>query len=324
MAKVIGIGNALVDIMTRLESDETLEQFNLPKGSMQLVDGEISDTINKGTNHLHKEIASGGSAANTIHGLAKMGIETGFIGKVGKDEFGKLFSDDLKKNGITPLLKESNTPSGKAMALVSRDSERTFATYLGAAVEVSASDLSIDLYKGYDYLHIEGYLVQNHELIETAVKLAKDNGLKVSLDMASYNVVEDNLEFLQKIVKDYVDIVFANEEEAKSFTGKSPEEALHIFGDLCEYAIVKVGKAGSMIKHKGEVTMVESIEANPIDTTGAGDLYAAGFLSGLIKEYSLKKSGQMGSILAGKTIEVMGPKMTSEMWYEVHQMIESL
>jgi sugar/nucleoside kinase (ribokinase family) len=324
MAKVLGIGNALVDIMTRLESDDTLLQFNLPKGSMQLVDGEFSNTVNDGTRYLKKEIASGGSAANTIHGLAKMGIKTGFIGKVGQDNFGKLFKEDMIKNGIEPLLQESDTPSGKAMALISTDSERTFATYLGAAVELAAADLSADLYQGYDILHIEGYLVQNHELIETAVKLAKENGLKVSLDMASYNVVEDNLEFLKMIVKDYVDIVFANEEEAKAFTGKEPEEALHVFGDLCEYAIVKVGKKGSMIKHNGEVVYIDSIRTNSIDTTGAGDLYASGFLSGLINGFSLKKCGQIGSILAGKTIEVIGPKMTAENWQEAQQMISAL
>ncbi len=324
MAKVIGIGNALVDILAQLESDETLTKFNLPKGSMQLVDAVTSNKVNDGTNHLKKEIASGGSAANTIHGLAKMGVKTGFIGKVGQDEFGKLFQDDMTKNGIEPLLLKSDTPSGKAMALISPDSERTFATYLGAAVEVSADDLSSDLYKGYDYFHIEGYLVQNHKLIETAVKLAKENGLLVSIDMASYNVVEDNLEFLQRIVKDYVDIVFANEEEAKAFTGKEPEEAIHVFGDLCDYAIVKVGKEGSLIKHNGVVTIVESIKANSIDTTGAGDLYASGFLSGLIKGYSLKKCGQMGSILAGKTIEVIGPKMSAEKWEEVKQLVAEL
>jgi len=323
MAKVLGIGNALVDILAQLESDETLNKFNLPKGSMQLVDAATSIKVNEGTNNLKKEIASGGSAANTIHGLAKMGIETGFIGKVGQDEFGKLFHDDMTKNGIKPLLLKSDTPSGKAMALISPDSERTFATYLGAAVEVSDNDLSSDLYEGYDFFHIEGYLVQNHELIETAVKFAKENGLKVSLDMASYNVVEDNLEFLKRIVKDYVDIVFANEEEAKSFTGKEPEEAIHDFGDLCEYAIVKVGKEGSMIKHNGEITIVDSINAKSIDTTGAGDLYASGFLYGLISGFPLKKCGQIGSILAGKTIEVIGPKMNEKKWEKLRIMILS-
>lgn len=321
MAKVLGIGNALVDIMTILEDDKTLETFNLPKGSMQLVDAAFSEKVNKGTDHLKKSIASGGSAANTIHGLARMGIETGFIGKVGKDELGTYFADDMKKSGIQPLLQLSETASGKAMALISPDSERTFATYLGAAVELVPDDLTDALYKGYDYFHIEGYLVQNHALIEQAVKLAKKNGIKVSLDMASYNVVEDNLAFLQKIVGQYVDIVFANEEEAKSFTGKEPEEAVHVFGDQCEIAVVKIGGEGSLVKHNGHLTRVQAIEAKPVDTTGAGDLYASGFLYGLIAGKDLATCGKIGSILAGKTIEVIGPKMNDAQWTEVKKRV---
>ena len=124
--------------------------------------------------------------------------------------------------------------------MISSDSQRTFATYLGSAVELSASDLKREFFEGFDYFHIEGYLVQNHELIESAVKLAKDCGLKVCIDMASFNIVEENLEFLTNLVKDHVDIVFANEEEAKSFTGKEPEEALNEIAAMCDLAVVKV------------------------------------------------------------------------------------
>ena len=324
MANVLGMGNALVDILTKLKTDKTLEEFSLPKGSMQLVDFEISNKVNKGTDHLEKQIASGGSAANTIHGIAKMGLETGFIGKVGEDELGTFFRDDMLKSKINPQLLVSNTPSGKAIALISPDSERTFATYLGAAVELSPDDIISDHFAGYDYFHIEGYLVQNHALIEKAVKFAKDNGLKVTLDMASYNVVEENLEFLKVLLDKYVDIVFANEEEAKSFTGMEPEEALNEFAMLCEIAVVKIGEKGSLIKKGNEVYKVDSIEANPIDTTGAGDLYAAGFIYGLIKEYSLDKCGRIGSILAGKTIEVIGPKMDDQQWSDVWNLIEKI
>ena len=191
-------------------------------------------------------------------------------------------------------------------------------------VEMGPDDLSDEIYKGYDYFHIEGYLVQNHHLIEQAVKLAKKNGLKICLDMASYNVVEDNLEFLQRIVKEYVDIVFANEEEAKAFTGKEAEEALHDFASICDIAVVKVGKMGSLIKQGNHVFRIHAITAKSIDTTGAGDLYAAGFIYGLIKGFSLDICGKIGSILAGKTIEVVGPKMTPDKWDEVHQMLSTL
>lgn len=314
MDKILGMGNALVDIMTKIDSDDLLGKLGLPKGSMQLVDAESSKQVMEKTKHLNPEIASGGSAANTIHGLAKLGVETGFIGKIGKDELGKLFKEDLIQANINPLLLESDTDSGKAIALVSPDSERTFATFLGAAVELSANDITKEVFKGYSYFHIEGYLVQNHELIETAVRLAKECGLKVSLDLAAYNVVEANLEFLQRIVKDYVDIVFANEEEAKSFTGQSPEEALSTIANTCEIAVVKIGKEGSLIKRNNETTKVGIITATAVDTTGAGDLYAAGFLAGLVQNKDLETCGNMGSLLAGKVIENLGAKITDSNW----------
>ncbi len=317
MARILGMGNALVDIMTQIDSDAVLESLNLPKGSMQLVDAEVSQSVSEKTAHFPTKVASGGSAANTIHGVAKCGVEAGFIGKVGQDDLGAFFSRDLKEAGIHPSLLQSATPSGKAIALVSPDTERTFATYLGAAVELSADDLSPELFKGYDVFHIEGYLVQNHALIETAVKLAKENGLQVSLDLAAFNVVEANLSFLQEIISSYVDIVFANEEEAKAFTGKQPREALGHLASICSLAIVKVGKEGSYIQKGSEVIQIGVIEASPIDTTGAGDLYASGFLSALVQGKPLTECGRWGALLSGKVIETIGAKMEESVWAEI-------
>ncbi|MCK4288764.1 MAG: adenosine kinase, partial [Bacteroidales bacterium] len=216
MTKILGMGNALVDIMTKLDHDGILDKFSLPKGSMQLIDIDKSDKLLSESKHLEKQLTSGGSAANTIHGLAKLGIETAFMGKVGKDEFGEFFHNDLKNSKINPVLFFSKSHSGRVVALISNDSERTFATHLGAAIELSADDLKSELFKGYNYFHIEGFLVQNHELLHKAVQLAKENNLMVSLDLASYNVVEDNLEFLKTILIKYVDILFANEDEARA------------------------------------------------------------------------------------------------------------
>jgi sugar/nucleoside kinase (ribokinase family) len=314
MDKVLGMGNALVDVMTIISSDEILATLGLPKGSMQLVDDQLSNRVLENTKHLKSVIASGGSAANTIHGIAKLGVETGFIGKVGKDEMGNLFKSDLENSNLKPLLLESSTASGKAIAFVSPDSERTFATYLGAAVELSASDLTPEMFQGYQYFHIEGYLVQNHDLIETAVKLAKKQGLKVSLDLAAFNVVEANLTFLQHIIKNYVDIVFANEDEAKAFTGSEPFAAVDQIAEICEIAVVKVGKKGSLIKTNNQLTQVGIIDVNSIDTTGAGDLYAAGFLTGLIKGKTTEECGKMGALLAGKVIENLGAKISEANW----------
>lgn len=322
--KVLGMGNALVDIMTILTSNDVLTQFNLPKGSMQLVDQMLYLTIQENTNHLKKQLASGGSAANTIHGIAKLGVETGFIGKVGTDEMGQFFKVDLTANNIAPFLIESETPSGVATALVSPDSERTFATFLGAACELEAKNINHEHFNSYDIFHIEGYLVQNHELIETAIKTAKLKNLKVSIDMASYNVVESNLDFLKRIIEEHVDIIFANEDEARAFTGMEPEQAIFEFAKYCDIAVVKVGSKGSLILKDGIVTSIEGRKANCIDTTGAGDIYASGFLFGLANNLPLDVCGKIGTILATKVVEVIGPKLSEAQWKEAKIEIDEL
>jgi sugar/nucleoside kinase (ribokinase family) len=324
MSKVLGMGNALVDILTIIDNDELLSKLNLPKGSMQLVDTYLADKVLSETNHLTRSRASGGSAANTIHALACLGIATGFLGKIGNDELGEFFRSDMQQHKIEPLLLQSEGPSGKAIALISPDSERTFATFLGAAVELSAHDIHHQLFEGYGYFHIEGYLVQNRELIEKAIATAKSQNLKVSLDLASFNVVEANLDFLRQVSKAHVDILFANEEEAKAFTGKTGHEALNEMATFCQIAVLKQGKNGSLIKMGDEVVTVGIISAKSIDTTGAGDLYAAGFLFGLINQLSLLQCGQIGSILSGHVIEVIGPKMDAQRWDKIKEMIATI
>ncbi len=321
MTKIIGIGNALVDVLTQLENDELLATLELPKGSMQLVDAKKSEQIQKSSQSLKKQMASGGSAANTIHGLAKLGVETAFIGTVGEDETGDFFHNDLTANNITPFLIKSKSPSGIANAMISTDGERTFGTFLGAAIELAPSHLKNEHFAGYDIIHVEGYLVQNHELLEAILKTAKKNNLKVSIDLASYNVVEDNIDFLKEMVEKYVDIVFANEEEAKAFTGMEPEDALNEIAKVTDIAIVKVGKKGSMIKQGNTIVTVDVNEVEPIDTTGAGDIYAAGFLYGLISDFGLKKSGEIGSLLASTVIQNIGAKISDENWEKITKKI---
>jgi sugar/nucleoside kinase (ribokinase family) len=343
MKKVLGLGNALVDIMTRLDHDGYLPEFGLPKGSMILVDAGRSNKIYDETVHLEKTIRSGGSAANTIHGLAGLGAETAFIGKIGNDEMGKIFHDDMISAGINAQLSQSHTSTGRAIALVSPDSERTFATYLGAAIELNSHDLSSELFSQYEIFHIEGYIVQNHALLEAALKMARDNGMRISLDLASYNVVDQNRDFLEKMLRMYVDIVFANEDEARSLTFLEPAEAVKKLSELCDIAVVKVGKAGSLISSRrsavgGQQSTVSSsqsavssqqyeigiIPVTSIDTTGAGDLYASGFLYGIAQGYALDKCGRIGAILAGKVIEMTGPKLDETQWLIVKQMVNKV
>ncbi len=324
MKKILGMGNALTDILLQIDNDNVLSSLNLMKGGMQLINDERSNEIFKAVSHFTKIMATGGSASNTINGITRLGLKAGFVGKIGKDEIGSFFTNDSIGNGVQPHLLTSDTPSGHCTVLVSPDSERTLCTFLGAACELAASDLHAEMFQGYDFFHIEGYLVQNHDLIRTAVRLAKQEGLKVSIDLASYNVVEENLDFLHEIVKEYVDIVFANEEEARAFTGKEPYEALNEIADKCSIAIVKIGKDGSYIKSGNEIVQVKPRLANCIDTTGAGDLYAAGFLFGFANNLSLEICGKIGSLVSGNVVEVLGAKMTDEVWAQIHADIKQI
>jgi sugar/nucleoside kinase (ribokinase family) len=311
---ILGIGNALVDILINLPDDSVLEKFGLVKGSMTLVDAGLSATIREATAGFNRQMQTGGSAANTVNGIARLGGLCGYIGKITDDEPGRFFSGELVKLGIGAHLSFSNTGTGLATALISPDSERTFGTYLGAAMELTPEDLNPEVFRKYGIVHIEGYLVQNHQLIERAMQIARAEGLLVSIDMASFNIVEANLDFLKRLIADYVDIVFANEEEARAFTGKSPREALTEIATVCSIAVVKTGAEGSLIQAGDEFVKIKAISANSVDTTGAGDIYAAGFLYGLAQGWSLTKAGKAGSLLAGKVVEVIGAKIPEYQW----------
>jgi sugar/nucleoside kinase (ribokinase family) len=317
MKKILGIGNALVDIMIPLENDGILEILNLPKGSMQLVDMNHSNSILEALKNHERSFSAGGSTANTIHGLAKLGAQTGYIGVIGEDELGGFFVQDMINAGVEPHMIHSRQETGRAVALVTPDSERTFATFLGAAIELGASHLQPGIFKKYSYLHIEGYLVQNRELMENAAKLAKENNLIVSIDLPSYNIVEANREFLWNLIDQYVDIVFANEDEAKAIAANETMEALDEISKICDIAVVKTGSKGSLIKSGKETIPIGIIPVSLLDTTGAGDLYASGFLFALSAGKPLQKCGETGALLAGNVIEVMGSKMPEERWLRI-------
>lgn len=326
MDRILGMGNALVDVLVRMQNDSLLDRMELPKGSMQLIDEAKFKQIQECFKEMKTHKTTGGSAGNTMLGLATMGVPTGFIGKVGNDEYGTFFRKHFSKNKIEDkMLVNPLLPSGIASAFISPDGERTFGTYLGAAATLRAEDLSLEMFKGYTYFYIEGYLVQDHDLILRAIELAKEAGLQVCLDMASYNIVIEELDFFSLLINKYVDILFANEEEAKAFTGKEPEEALEIFAKMCSIAIVKIGAEGSLIRKGSETIRVSAIPIKKVlDTTSAGDYFSAGFLYGLTAGYSLERCAKIGSILSGNVIQVVGTHMAKPRWNEIKLNIDSM
>ncbi|MEE1094370.1 MAG: adenosine kinase [Bacteroidales bacterium] len=322
--KVACIGNALVDKVCLLENDAILTEENLPKGSMQLINSEESKRLQQKLVNLQSQIATGGSAANTASGIANMGVHTSYIGMVGNDELGRFYEQDMQDNNIsTHIFRNNEMATGLALALVSPDGERTFATHLGAAVTLSAENITSDLFSDFDYLHIEGYLISNNDLFNKILECVKQANCKISIDLASYNVVEENLEYLRTVCKG-VHIIFANEDEARAFSGKQvPEEALEFISQYSDIAVVKIGAKGSLISHEGTVYRISETQRNKIDTTGAGDLYAGGFLAALCGGKDFNQCGKWGSILAGNVIEIMGTKMDSERWNAIKKEIEA-
>ncbi len=316
MKSILGIGNALTDILAVLPDDSLLKTYNLPAGSMQHVDATTGNKIWAQLKQIGVQYVAGGSAANTISGTSVFGMPSGFIGKVGDDELGSLFLSDQKINGIKSHLLKGTAASGRAMVFITApNADRTFATYLGAAAQLEPGDLDPAYFDGYDYLHIEGYLVQNQRLFRKAVEIGNAHDMTISLDMASYNVVESNNAFLHDIVGNYVDIVFANETEAKAFTGyEDPEKSLEEISKLCKIAVVKVGKDGSMVRSGDEYHFIEPWPAETIDATGAGDTYAAGFLYAHASGMPLRVCGEVGSIIAAKVVEVIGTKIDIPRW----------
>lgn len=324
MKNLLALGNALVDVLVRLDSEDLLSELGIAKGSMQLIDKERFDLIQHRIRHYKKQYASGGSAANTVIAAATLGMSTAFIGKISQDGNGSYFEKDMKEAGVNTRLLQGESPSGTAFTFVSPDGERSFATYLGAAAELSAQDMEADLFKGYANVYIEGYLLQNYELIQRILELAKASDMNIIWDLASYNVVEEHLKFLTETVLPQVDYLFANEQEAETLTGLKAEKALDVLAEKTKIALVKTGAKGAMAKRGQEIVRVPALQVKALDTTGAGDLFAAGFLFGLSADLSLKDATSIGNIAAGNVVEVLGAKMDQARWAAIKNQIRSI
>ena len=275
-----------------------------------MISADLKNEIHREIHGLKQTVASGGSTSNTIYGLAQLGAQVGYIGKIGEDEMGCFFEKDMEKAGVATHLLHSKIDTGIATTFITKGGERTFATYLGAAATQTTEDLQEHIFSLYDLIHVEGYLIYNKDLILNICKLAKKCGLKISMDMASYNLVEVMRPLVEELLRDYVDIIFANEDEAYAFTGKKEREALEILSTYCPVSVVKLGAEGSLVHFNGETTMIPAVKAHCKDSTGAGDIFAAGFLYGLINNYPVTEMGALASKLGAKCVETIGARIT--------------
>ncbi len=312
MYDVIGIGNPLMDVLVKVD-DKTISNLNLKNGSMHLIDEETSKNILKSFNEDSLLLVPGGDVVNTVTGIANLGGKSVFCGKVGDDEHGLLIEKIMTKDGVKTSLVKGTLKTGSAISLVTPDQERTFATHLGSAITLSKDEVIIKDIKNSKILYVTGYVLEDPNLRKMALKAlneAKKHNTLVAIDVSDPSLVERCKDDLKKILLEFADIVFANEEEVVSLTGKSKEEGLEEFSKLADIAVVKIGKEGALINNRGTVYKIKGFKVDAVDTTGAGDLFAAGFLFGLTNGYNIEKSGLIGNYIASKTVQQLGARLS--------------
>jgi sugar/nucleoside kinase (ribokinase family) len=314
----VGVGSALVDICL-LETEAFARAAGAQIGGMKLVDPSVTPELLK-KSAKKPVIIPGGSACNTILGIGKLGGAARFIGKRGNDDWGLLFEDGLRRHNVEPRLFKTETPTGNVLSIITPDAQRSMLTSLGASSETRPDEMIPQLFDKACIVHLEGYLLFNKELMSAVLRAAKTSGAKISLDLASYTVVESSLEYLRGIMDEYIDIVIANEDEARAYTGNTVEaDAVQALARHAAIAVVKMGGRGSLIAHGGSVTTIEAVSGGGpiIDTTGAGDLWAAGFLYGLMRGYSIEQCGNLGSACGYEVCQVIGATIPEEGWQRI-------
>ncbi|MEQ1652608.1 MAG: adenosine kinase [Hyphomicrobium sp.] len=309
---VTGIGNAIVDIIGRCD-DSYLAAIGAAKGSMRLVDADEISKIYAGMGPAVE--ISGGSAANTLAGVASFGGSAGFIGKVADDEFGRIFSHDIRSIGVrftAPPVKGS-MPTSRSLILVTPDGERTMNTFLGISTDLDGAQLDRELIRDSAILYLEGYLFDRPDAkraFQDAVEEAKKAGRKVALTLSDAFCVDRHRGEFLALIRNGVDIVFANESEITSLyeTANYDDAAQHARRDI-KLAVLTRSAKGSHIFSEGQDVAIDAEPiAKVIDTTGAGDLYAAGFLFGTAKGLSLETSGRLASMAAAEVISHIGAR----------------
>ncbi|MCF8044714.1 MAG: adenosine kinase [Desulfarculaceae bacterium] len=320
--KITGIGSALVDLLIN-ENDAFLESVGKEKGGMTLLEdgAEIERILEKSGRKA--EIVPGGAACNTIVGVGMLGGEAGFIGMRGEDGYGVSYEDELSKCNVACRFFLSKEPTGKVLSVITPDAQRSMFTFLGASTGLAPESITPDMFEDTAIAVVEGYLLFNRDLMKAVLRAAKTAGTRIALDLASFEVVEASRDILDDLIKEYVDILIANEDEAEAYTGlKEEDRALEKMAENVEYAVLKIGKRGSMIAHKGTVTRVDPVIAeDAVDTTGAGDLWAAGFLYGLANGFSIEKSGRIGSACGAEVVRVVGAQIPDEGWSRIRKIV---
>lgn len=312
---VMGVGSALLDFIVKVD-DSFLDSQNLRKGGMHLVDAVRSSAILKALSGKSLETVPGGSAANAAAGVACLGGKSLFLGTVGDDDYGRLYVKETVKAGVASRIGVSHSLTGHAITFITPDLERTFATHLGAALNLRATYVKEEDIRRARIIHFEAYLFEMPELREASIRameLARSCATRVSVDLSDPFLVERIRGTLDLVLNRYTDIVFANEEEALAYTGHTGTSALEALGSRCAIAAVKLGSKGSLVLEDKHVYEVESFPVDVVNTNGAGDMYAAGLHLGLCRGMNPGEAGRIGSFAASRIVASPGARYNGKL-----------
>lgn len=312
---VVGVGAALVDLLIE-EADHFVANMGSPKGGMTLVELPAIEFALK-TTAAPLKVVPGGSACNTMVGIGNLGGKARMVGRLGRDDLGRVFLDGMKKANVDHRIRHSDMATGRVLSVVTPDAQRTMFTFLGASTQLGPEDVDPADFADAGIVYLEGYLLFNRPLVERILEVARQTRSKVVLDLGSYQVVEVCRDFLDKVLPQ-VDVVLANEDEAKAYTGMAESESLDILAGKVHIAAVKLGKHGVMLaqgdaRHKVEAHLVQAI-----DTTGAGDLWASGFVFGLTQGLGLDDAARLGCKVGSEVVQVMGAVIPDHGWDRIH------
>ncbi len=316
---VYGVGNAIMDLQVKCD-DAFLVANNIEKGIMTLTSAEDQQKILKALSDHDINYCSGGSAANTIVGIADMGGTVGYCGKTGSDSFGLQYATELQELGIHFGAKASNETTGTCVVLITPDAQRTMLTNLGVSATLSKDDIDEEAIRNSDYVYIEGYLFAGESTKEAAlhaIDIAKQLDVKVALTISDPFLIDICRDEFNYLIEGPVDLLFCNHDEATALTGEDdPIHAAHAIHKHCENVALTMGKNGSIIMHENEAIAIEGVTVDAVDTTGAGDMYAAGVLYGITNGLSWKQSGHLGSHAAARIVSQLGARLPAPLTQE--------
>ena len=315
MKSILGIGNPLVDMVYACQPPLQMGEAGISFGIPNHILPDKFSLLQQMAQGLPCTVAPGGGAANTVAAAAVLGMESSFMGKVGRDANGELFKADLASFGVKPHLFKGESPTGCTMLFQGNASD-SFIVSIGAAGEFSANEISAEMFQGYDYVHMEGFLLNSGDVALAALEYARGAGSLISFDLGSKGLIARHRGKVESIVSQYADIVFANEFEALEFTGLQPREAaLQIAGILAPrggIAVVKCGAEGSFVACGDELYKMDAVDVAVEDSVGAGDAYAAGFIYAHSMGCCLEECGKKAATTAAAAVAVKGPRICKD------------